>query len=56
MGGATLATYRDADGKIGEFSRRFAVYNQKTDPEGRTVIKENTKDKRTTHWVPEVQK
>jgi formamidopyrimidine-DNA glycosylase len=56
MGGATLATYRDADGKSGEFSRRFAVYNQKTDPEGRTVIKENTKDKRTTHWVPEVQK
>ena len=56
MGGATLATYRDADGKSGEFSRRFAVYNQKTDPEGRAVIKENTKDKRTTHWVPEVQK
>ena len=55
MGGATLATYRDPSGKPGEFSRRFAVYNQKTDPEGRTVIKENTKDKRTTHWVPEVQ-
>ena len=56
MGGATLATYKDADGKVGEFSRRFAVYNQKTDPYGQTVIKEVTKDKRTTHWVPGVQK
>ena len=55
MGGATLATYRDADGKTGEFSRRFAVYNQKKDPAGRTVVKEVTKDKRMTHWVPEVQ-
>jgi formamidopyrimidine-DNA glycosylase len=56
LGGATLATYKDADGKVGEFSRRFAVYNQKTDPYGQTVIKEVTKDKRTTHWVPGVQK
>ena len=55
MGGATLATYKDAAGKKGEFSRRFAVYNQKYDPEGRVVIKETTKDKRMTHWVPEVQ-
>jgi len=55
MGGATLATYKDADGKKGEFSRRFAVYNQKYDPYGRVVIKETTKDKRMTHWVPEVQ-
>ena len=55
MGGATIATYRDPDGKEGEFSRRFAVYNQKKDPDGRAVIKEVTKDKRTTHWVPEVQ-
>ena len=55
MGGATLATYKDADVKKGEFSRRFAVYKQKYDPYGRVVIKETTKDKRMTHWVPEVQ-
>ena len=55
QGGATLATYRDADGKPGDFSRRFAVYNQKFDPQGNPVIREQTKDKRTTHWVPKIQ-
>ena len=56
MGGATLLSYRQPNGKKGLYSRRFAVYNQKYDPEGNKVIKETTKDKRTTHWVPEVQK
>jgi formamidopyrimidine-DNA glycosylase len=31
------------------------VYMQKKDPLGNTVIREETKDKRTTHWVKEVQ-
>jgi len=31
------------------------VYNQKTDLHGNPVIKEQTKDKRTTHWVPNIQ-
>ena len=56
FGGATIATYRQPNGKEGLYNRRFAVYNQKSDPEGRVVIKEQTADKRTTHWVPEVQK
>ena len=55
-GGATISTYRQPGGEEGLYSRRFAVYNQKTDPFGRLVVKETTKDKRTTHWVPEVQK
>ena len=55
-GGATIKTYADMNGKIGEFSQRFAVYGQKVDPAGNVVIKEKTKDGRTTHWVPEVQK
>ena len=54
-GGATIKNYANLDGKIGKYSRRFAVYNQKSDPEGRVVVKEKTPDGRTTHWVPEVQ-
>ena len=54
-GGATILTYKDENGNPGTFSRRFMVYNQKTDPAGNPVIRETTKDKRTTHWVPKVQ-
>ena len=55
-GGATISTYRQPNGEKGLYSRRFAVYNQKHDPFGHLVVKEKTLDKRTTHWVPEVQK
>ena len=34
----------------------FHVYVRPKDPQGRTVIKEETPDGRTTHWVPEIQK
>ena len=55
-GGATIQSYTGFNGKIGKYSRRFAVYNQKEDPEGRKVIKEKTRDGRMTHWVPEIQR
>lgn len=55
-GGATIKTYTDMSGKIGEFSQKFAVYGQKIDPDGNEVIKEKTKDGRMTHWVPSIQK
>jgi len=54
-GGATILTYKDENGIPGSFSRRFMVYNQKQDLLGNEVIRETTKDKRTTHWVPKVQ-
>ena len=54
-GGATILTYKDEDGKPGTFSRRFMVYNQASDPLGNQVVRETTKDKRTTHWVPSIQ-
>jgi DNA-formamidopyrimidine glycosylase len=38
------------------YNRKFLVYNQSNDPNGNKVIRETTKDKRTTHWVPEIQK
>ena len=55
-GGATIHTFLDFDGKQGEYSRRFAVYNQKADIAGNTVVREITKDKRASFWVPEIQK
>jgi DNA-formamidopyrimidine glycosylase len=55
-GGATISTYRDENNKKGLYSRRFMVYNHKVDPKGNKVIKETTTDKRSTYWVPEIQK
>lgn len=55
-GGSTFRTYADFNGEVGNFSERFMVYGRKQDPLGHPVIREETKDKRTTHWVPEIQK
>lgn len=33
----------------------FEVYSQEIDPLGNRVVKEITKDGRTTHWVPQLQ-
>ena len=55
-GGASIQTYRDFDGNEGEYSQRFLVYNQQQDPDGNKVVREQTSDGRTTHWVPAVQK
>ena len=54
-GGATLQSYQDFYGEVGDATQRFAVYGRKSDPEGREIIKEQTKGGRTTHWVPQVQ-
>ena len=54
-GGATLQSYQDFYGEVGDATQRFAVYGRKADPEGRDIIKEQTKDGRTTHWVPAIQ-
>ena len=55
-GGATIHTFLNFDDTPGEYSRRFAVYNQKSDIMGNQVVREVTKDKRTSFWVPDVQK
>lgn len=54
-GGATIATYRQPDGSMGDAQRRFAVYGQSEDPLGNPVTNETTKDGRTTWWVRQVQ-
>jgi len=55
-GGATIRSYSGFDGEEGEYARRFLVYNQSQDPDGNDVIREETSDGRTTHWVPKVQR
>jgi len=54
--GATIQTYKTAYGEEGRYSSCFKVYGKKTDPLGNKVIKEDTPDKRTIHWCPDVQK
>lgn len=53
--GATLRNYKNTSEKDGEATRIFLVYGKKTDLFGNKVIKEETSDGRTTHWVPQVQ-
>ena len=50
-----LRDFSDLDNEKGLYTNILKVYFQKEDPLGNKVIKEQTKDKRTTHWVPEIQ-
>ncbi len=54
-GGATIYTFQGFDGEKGQYSRRFAVYNQDKDPKGRDVKSFTSPEGRTTFWVPEEQ-
>lgn len=54
-GGATLATYKDFEGHTGSFFNELLVY-KKSFINNFPVTKELTLDKRTTYWVPEIQK
>ena len=54
-GGATIYTFSSYDGDKGDYTKRFAVYNQTQDPLGHEVKRETTRDGRTTFWVPTIQ-
>jgi len=53
--GATIRNYKLPNGDTGDYKFEFKVYAQANDPEGYRVRREETADKRTTHWVPEIQ-
>lgn len=55
-GGATIKTYESLYGGPGDFSSRLCVYGRDLDAQGHPVLREKTKDGRTTWWVPEIQK
>ena len=54
-GGATIRNYSNINDEKGKYVFSFKVYQQKKDPNGFEVLRIETKDKRTTHWVKEVQ-
>ena len=51
--GLTISNYIDPEGNYGTY--KVKVYMQKKDPYGHKVITSVFSDKRTIHWVPEVQ-
>ena len=53
--GATIHTYKTAYGEEGKYATLFKVYGQKKDPLGNKIIKQQTPDKRTIHWCPDIQ-
>ena len=52
--GLSITNYIDPEGNYGTYNVK--VYMRKTDPRGHKVITSRFSDKRTIHWVPEVQK
>jgi len=50
LGGATLSV-DDSDTGM----KRFIVYGQKFDPTGNEIVRETTRDNRTTYWCPQIQ-
>ena len=55
QGGASIRNYKQVDGSHGSFVFEFQVYNKQFDPLGNPVVRRDTPDGRTTHWVPQVQ-
>lgn len=53
--GATIRTYATVDGNSGNAQFLFQCYGKKIDKLGNDVVKEETKDGRTTHWCPAIQ-
>lgn len=52
-GGLSFATYKDPDGKIGNFF--VEVYQKKFDNIGNNVVRDVFTDGRSTYWVKEIQ-
>jgi DNA-formamidopyrimidine glycosylase len=54
--GVSIRDYASPDDSEGSYQFSLKVYMKAKDPFGNKVKKEKTEDKRTTHWVPTVQK
>lgn len=52
--GFSMKNFSSVSGEQGTFKK--LIYGQKRDPNGLEVVAEKTKDKRTTYWVPSIQK
>ena len=54
--GASVRDYSDVEDKKGDYHEHFVVYGKSEDDYGNLVKRFTSEDKRTTHWVPEIQK
>lgn len=54
--GATLMTYKTADGSTGSAQFSFRVYNKKACHLGHSTLRQETPDGRTSWWCPTCQK
>ena len=54
--GMSKSDFKDLDGKEGDYEKFLKVYCRDKDPLGNKVERIKTKDGRTTHWVPNLQK
>ena len=54
--GASVRDYTDVEDKKGDYHEHFVVYGKEKDIYGNPVKRFTSEDKRTTHWVPEIQK
>ena len=54
--GASISTYKGMDGEDGDFVFSFKVYGRNICEQGYPVVKEVTREGRTTWWSPEIQK
>ena len=56
MQGNSIRTYSNFNNDRGNYQDLLKVYMKKKDPSGCDVIRQKTKDKRSTFWVPDIQK
>jgi len=55
-GGTSKRDYIHVDGNKGSYQDFLQVYGKKRDTMGNEIIREKTKDNRSTYWVPQLQK
>jgi DNA-formamidopyrimidine glycosylase len=55
-GGTSKKDYIHVNGEKGNFQDFLKVYGKKKDPFGNLIVREKTKDNRSTYWVPLLQK
>ena len=53
--GVSKRDFKDLDDNEGKYQFELEVYGQKKDKNGNKITVEQTKDKRTTFWVPNIQ-
>lgn len=53
--GSPYKTHLESIDENKDLKKNFEVYNKKKDKNNNIIKRETTKDKRTTHWVPDLQ-